>query len=108
MCRAWHFEPGSAAAESCAAYVRGFLDGAANIDERTASGPDRNESYIDRARRTRLGGAQVARPPYCIDRTVPVSQVIDRLLLYSEGQRFDDATLASTLLARVLVQFYAC
>ena len=40
LCRTWHSDPDSVAAASRAAYVRGFLDGAADIDERTASARD--------------------------------------------------------------------
>lgn len=108
ICLAWHLEPGSNAAESCAAYIRGFLDGAANIDDRTASSPDRTESFVARARRTRLGRTHLGSPPYCIDQSVVLTQVIDHLLLYCERRQLDGAMRASTLLAQVLGEFYPC
>lgn len=109
FCRAWHNDPDSVAAASCAAYVQGFLDGAADIDERTASGRDqRTETFTDRARRTRLGRTYPGRPPYCVARGTSLSGVIDQLLVYCETQRLDRDVSARTLLARVLGQFYPC
>jgi hypothetical protein len=89
LCRTWHSDPDSVAAASCAAYVQGFLDGAADIDERV--------------RRTRQG-----RPPYCVPRGISLSAMIDQLLVYCETQRLDRDVAARSLLARMLGQFYPC
>jgi hypothetical protein len=109
FCRVWHSDPNSVAAASCAAYVQGFLDGAADIDERTASGRDQlTETFTDRARRTRLGRTYPGMPPYCVARGTSLGGVIDQLLVYCETQRLDRDVSARSLLARMLGQFYPC
>jgi len=108
LCLEWRLDPASTAGASCIAYVRGYLDGAAAIDERTASAPSLAESFIERARRTRLGRAQVGRPPYCLAEQVSTSEVIDSLLVYCQTQSLNGEMLAGALLTRVLGEFYPC
>lgn len=53
-CSAWRDEPHSSAGLYCPAYVRGFMDGAASKTRLRAGSEVVAESFLDRARRTRL------------------------------------------------------
>jgi Ssp1 endopeptidase immunity protein Rap1a len=108
-CIAWTDEPGSAAAAACVAYVQGFLDGATSVDGRlrkdAQTGP---ESFLDRARRTRLASAYAQRPPYCVDVSVPLSRIIHELLAHYETRQFGEDRQASVLVASTLRRFHPC
>jgi hypothetical protein len=108
-CIAWTEEPGSSGAAACVAYIRGFLDGAISIDERIhtpAAGVP--ESFIDRARRTRLAPAYTGRPQYCVDASVPLSRIIHEVLAHYETRQFSEDLEAAALVAGTLRRFHPC
>lgn len=108
-CMAWRAEPGSSAAAACIAYVQGFLDGATSIDGRIQTeAAAKSESFLDRARRTRLAPTNMARPPYCLDASVPLSRIIHQLLAHYETRQLDEELPASAVVASTLRRFHPC
>jgi hypothetical protein len=106
QCRGYVDQPEGQEARFCAAYLQGFIDGSPLVAIR--QGPKATETFSQRAARTRLGRPVAARPPYCIDSTVQMSELIGQVLAQAEKTPPRDDTDASVLLHAMLARFYKC
>lgn len=106
-CSAWRDEPHTSAGLYCPAYVRGFLDGAASQSRLRIASEVVAESFLDRARRTRLGDRSSVRPSYCLD-SVSMESLIAQVLTVSEELAIGDDLKADDLLVRALQRFHRC
>lgn len=109
-CRSYLEEPGSDNAVFCDAYVRGFLDGAVSVDSRVRLVPEiESESWLERARRTRLPGSRLfGRPAYCIEAEVPRGQIIADLVAHAASSPPSAEIWAGDFLALVLRRMHPC
>lgn len=109
LCRSYAAEPNTTEGQSCSAYVRGFLDGAADVILR-ASDADltRGESFSERALRTRLGIRAPAPPEYCIDQEVSLQDLVVQLLQHAERIPASPELSASEMLYGVLSRLHRC
>lgn len=107
-CKAFQTAPRSTEGRACAAYVRGFLDGAVASDTRVQFSAVKAESWLERARRTRLGTRHVRKPAYCIESSTPLEQIIGNVLAYAEIHQLRDDLPASEVISSALQRFYAC
>jgi hypothetical protein len=109
LCQAYVHAQESEDAHSCAAYVRGFVEGSDRIllrpDEAKVT---RRESFSERAWRTRLGIGAPAKPEYCLDDTVSLQELIGQLLLQAERTPPNEDMSASALLYGTLSRFHRC
>ena len=81
--------PDDAPSPGCIAFVRGFIDGALATDPRVAMNVERelsrNETFTERAYRTRLGQRMDRYGPsyfadFCIPTPVPLREIVDRVV----------------------------
>jgi hypothetical protein len=88
-CRRLEAEPRSADAQSCVRYIQGFIDGAVATDARVMldleAETDREESFTERAKRTRAPGRadryQAARlAAFCLGDPLPLRDLVDRIV----------------------------
>jgi hypothetical protein len=107
-CKAFQTAPRSAEGRICAAYVRGFLDGALVSDVRVQARVVESESWLERARRTRLGTRHVRKFVYCLDPSTPLEQIIGKVVTYAETRPQQDDLPASVTISYALQRFYAC
>jgi hypothetical protein len=104
-CLTYRDEPDSAGGLACASYLRGLLDASRRVVA-TAEARPRNESFRERALRTRAGSRQRVWPRYCLGAAVSLEQLVGELL----ANRVADAdnTAAATAVYRALQRLYAC
>ena len=108
-CKAFQTAPSSSEGRVCAAYVGGFIEGLivvgeARVHESAAAG----ESWLERARRTRLGAHYVRKPAYCIDSSTPLEQIIRNIASYAETRPPRDDVPANAMIRSALQRFYSC
>lgn len=101
-CRAYRQEPRSAPGVFCAAYIRGFLDGASMHEVRLGTEAER------RAGKGPPGTAGDEPQPYCIDQSVPIDHIVVQLLEYATERSDADKLDASELLDATLRKMYEC
>jgi len=109
LCSSYAEAPDTKQGRSCAAYLRGFLDGAADVMVR-ADEPDvtHRESFGERALRTRLGVRRRAPPQYCIDQGLSVQRFIAQLLEHAERNPPEPEISANAMVYGVLGRFHRC
>ena len=106
--------PQSEGEHACVVYLRGFVDGALAADERLAKPADpQHKSWIDRARRTRLGLHRTtdclnAYNDYCLGDSVSMEDVIDRVVAQLQSQSFQAGTTAQEAVHSILKQQFPC
>lgn len=118
-CMHYEEDPEGKDAIFCVRYVQGFIDGAVATDERVtlnvAAEYEREESFTDRALRTRAPGQHLLRygstayAEFCLGAPVPLKEVVEHVI----GDLMDREVLAQRLLARdavyaVLRRDYPC
>ena len=107
-CKAFQTAPHQTEGRICAAYVRGFLDSAVVGDVRVRAPALEQESWLDRARRTRLGSWHLRKPVYCIDSSAPLEQIVRNLVAYAETHAPREDLPASAMLRSALERFHSC
>jgi hypothetical protein len=107
-CSAWRDEPRSSTGLYCQAYVRGFMDGAASQARLRVNSKVAAESFLDRARRTRLADRNSVRPSYCLDSVETVEKLIAQMLTVGDELTIADDLNARDLLLRTLQRFHRC
>lgn len=107
-CSDWRDERHSSASLYCPAYVRGFMDGAASKTRVRAGSEAVAESFLDRARRTRLADRDSVRPSYCIDSSLGLENLIAQVLTVGNELAIGDDMKAHDLLLRTLHRFHRC
>ena len=94
---------------SCAAYVRGFVEGSPLVQVRSPDSAQAwRESFSDRAFRTRLGARPLEKPRYCVNSTVTLPQFVGQMLRELEEQPLALDASASDVLLRTLERSYRC
>lgn len=103
--------------ERCELYIAGFLDGAIATDERVAQNVaeelDREETFTERALRTRVGERMLRHGPsvyaeYCIGEPVPVAEVIELLRRELSEHPPEKDDLARDTMYALLREHYPC
>lgn len=103
--------------ERCELYISGFLDGAVATDERVAENVvkelDREETFTERALRTRVGERILRHGPsvyaeYCIGDPVPVAEVIELLRREISERPPEKDDLARDTMYALLREHYPC
>ena len=103
--------------ERCELYISGFLDGAVATDERVAENVakelDREETFTERALRTRVGERILRHGPsvyaeYCIGEPVPVAEVIELLRREISEHPPEKDDLARDTMYALLREHYPC
>jgi hypothetical protein len=108
-CKAFQTAPSSSAGRVCAAYVGGFIEGLVVVgDARVEDSAAAGESWLERARRTRLGSHYVRKPTYCIDSSTPLEQIIRNIAAYAETRPPRDDVPANAMIRSALERFYSC
>lgn len=106
-----------AISERCELYIAGFLDGAIATDERVAQNVarelDREETFTERALRTRVGERMLRHGPsvyaeYCIGEPVPVAEVIELLRREMSERPPQQTDLARDRMYALLREHYPC
>ena len=107
-CAVWEEDPDGADGVFCVRYIQGFIDGAVATDERVtynvADEYDRDETFKQRAVRTRLGRSLARYGPsfyaeFCLGEPVPLRAVVELVI----GDLLDSETAARSPLARDVV-----
>lgn len=101
-CRAYRQEPRTEPGVFCAAYIRGFLDGANMRDGRFHTDTER------RAGKGPQGTVSDEHQPYCIDESVAIDHIVVQLLEYASERADADRLEASELLDATLRKMYGC
>jgi hypothetical protein len=107
-CKSFQTAPHSPEARVCAAYVRGFIDGAVVRDMRVQVSAVEHESWLERVRRTRLGTRPVRKPVYCIDSSTPLEQIIGNVVASAETRPPRNDLPASAMIRYALQRSHAC
>lgn len=108
-CKAFQTAPRSTEGRICAAYVGGFIEGLVVVgDARVQDSAAAGESWLERARRTRLGTHYVRKPAYCIDSSTPLEQIIRNIASYAQTHPPRDDVPANAMLRSALQRFYSC
>jgi hypothetical protein len=106
-CSAFVHEPDSELGQLCSAYLRGFLQGA------KASGGKKQEvsneeGWTDRALRTRLGHAALARASYCVPENLTAHELAEKFVQHVEANPEAKESDASAALEATLQVHYQC
>lgn len=117
-CAVYESQPDGADGIFCVRYIQGFIDGAVVTDERVtyniADELDRDESFSQRAIRTRVGSRVDRYGPsvyaeFCLGDPLPLRAVVDAVvsdLLNADFVR--DMPLARDVVYKTLVREYPC
>jgi hypothetical protein len=105
-CLTYKEAPRSGAGLFCAAYVRGFVDGASAIDGRIRTGE--KVELPPRPHGSRASPAPPGDPVYCVDESITIDRLITQMLSYASEHPPGERTTASDLLDATLRQFHAC
>ena len=116
-CIYYEEDPESVDGVFCVRYIQGFIDGAVATDERVtnnvASEYDRDESFSERAIRTRLGrrlesfGTYYAE--FCLGEPVPLKTVVELVIADLDNeQRIANQPLARDFVYTTLRQQFPC
>lgn len=103
----------------CVRYIQGFIDGAVATDERVALNvaaeyEDDQESFTERAIRTRLGSRLERFGPsyyaeFCLGAPVPLAEVVERVVdSLAEAEFTPDDQRARDVVYQVLREHYPC
>lgn len=102
----------------CLRYIQGFIDGAVATDERVtmnvAAEYQKEETWIDRAVRTRLGSRMDRYGPsfyaeFCLGAPVPLADVVNQVVSsLQDGQSTTNTTSARDLVYLTLRTHYPC
>lgn len=103
-CEAYVVQPSSDAGQLCAAYVRGFLHGVKAREDPS----DKEETWSDRALRTRLGHDALARTSYCVPAGVSVEDLISKTIDYLQVNEDASHDPASAAIEAALRAHYPC
>jgi hypothetical protein len=106
FCVAYGDDPRGNDAQACATYLRGFIDGSSLVYVDLLSPPD--ESFSQRAYRTRLGNASRVRPRYCLNGSVTIAELVIQILVQAESYPPTEAETASDLIQATLNRFHRC
>ena len=110
-------EPESDESWQCIVYVKGFLDGAiatdARVAENVASEIDNQESFTERAIRTRVIKRMERMGPsvyaeFCVGLPVPIEDVVRHVAEELDEQKPLDGTYAQTIVYKALREHYPC
>ena len=109
LCAAYVTAPESDEGQACAAYVRGFIEGSDRVVLRSAEPEEtRNESFTERAWRTRLGVPRAPEPRYCVEETLSLKNFVTQLLTQAERKPPAEGVSAQELLYGTLSRFHRC
>lgn len=107
-CEVYESDPEGTDGVFCVRYIQGFIDGAVVTDERVtynvADEMDREETFTERAARTRVGTRLNLYGPsvyaeFCLGEPVPLREVVAAII----GDLLDPAQVAGISLAREVV-----
>jgi hypothetical protein len=104
QCEAYIARPDSDVGQLCEAYVRGFLEGV----QARAQYAVEEESWSDRAVRTRLGRNALARTSSCVPRTLSFDDLIDKAIVYLRANEQSLSQPAGAALEATLIAHYPC
>jgi hypothetical protein len=107
-CRAYVEDPKGENGRFCAAYVRGFIDGSPTVVIQASQSPGSEESFAQRAARTRLGRPVSARPEHCIDGSLPMKIIVEQIVALANESAPRDDVDASVLLYAAFDRFHQC
>jgi hypothetical protein len=108
-CIAHKEDAASDSGRACPAYLQGFLDAAAGRTTLVPSRQAAQESWTDRASRTRLGRAAAARvSAVCLDPSTSVAQLIEQVLTHANTHVITDTMSAGKLVSDTLQRFHSC
>jgi hypothetical protein len=106
LCLGYVQFPESEEGAFCAAYVRGFIEGSSLVV--LATEPTKQETFRERALRTRLGTSSFAGPKYCVNTSVTLNDFVLQMLVQAEDKPPQEGENASELLHRTLNRFHRC
>lgn len=112
-------DAGNADGGLCLAFIQGFIAGADASDgvvvpDASASSRSAEETYAERAARTRLGTLRMqqlqpsAQPAYCIDETTPAIEVVKKVTAYLEDHANAADLTAGDAVREALVCSFPC
>lgn len=105
-CRGFIQDSSSVRGELCESYLRGFMAGASTRGfVRGGTGPP-NETFAQRALRTRMGLTQ-PRPEYCVAADVSMNSLIARFIEHSQARDLDGVA-AENLVRQMLIAEFPC
>lgn len=117
-CDRYHDESAEEDRIFCVRYIQGFIDGAVATDERVMSNVakelEREESFSERAKRTRIGSRLDRYGPtsladYCLGDPVPLREVVEFVVEDAQDpQRIAANPLARDLVYATLRDHYPC
>ena len=110
-------DPESVDGVFCVRYIQGFIDGAVATDERVtnnvANEYDRDESFAERAIRTRVGSRidrfQTYYAEFCLGETIPLKTVVELVIAdLDDAQRVANQPLARDFVYATLRTQFPC
>lgn len=117
-CEKYHDEDAEEDRIFCTRYIQGFIDGAIATDERVtrnvAQEYEENETYSQRAMRTRIGNrlrrfGPTAYAEYCLGDPVPLAEVVEHVVEDARSpERLSAYPLARELVYKTLREHYSC
>jgi hypothetical protein len=116
-CIYYQQDPESVDGVFCVRYIQGFIDGAVATDERVtnnvATEYDRDESYSERAIRTRVGSRlsrfQTYYAEFCLGEPVPLKSVVELIIAdLDDAQRIANQPLARDFVYATLRTQFPC
>ncbi len=117
-CEKYHDEDAEEDRIFCVRYIQGFIDGAVATDERVmrnvAKEYEDNESFSERAMRTRIGSRLDRYGPtsyadYCLGDPVPLKEVVEHVVEDARNpQLVHEYPLARGLVFKTLRMHYPC
>jgi hypothetical protein len=108
QCLAYAAAPTSTEGQLCSAYLRAFIEGSDRVQYDPAKEQDPDESFTERALRTRYGGPTAVRPQYCVNSSVTVDDLIIQLLVQADSHLPDESRAAASLIYATLNRFHRC
>lgn len=117
-CNLYYDETATEDRTFCVRYIQGFIDGAVATDENVLNNVTREyekeESYSERAARTRIGNRLKTYGPsvyaeYCFGDPVPLAEVVEHVVAdLADGSMAEDYALARDVVYRSLRTHYPC
>jgi hypothetical protein len=109
-CRGFLQDAGSEDGRFCVAYVRGFIDGSANVVWKAPADValSSTESFGQRAARTRLGRGLIVRPKYCIDGSLGMTELVEQIVAVADERPPQEDVDAAVLLYATFARFHKC
>jgi hypothetical protein len=103
-CEAYLAQPGGDMGQFCEAYVRGFLQGV----KARAKHVNDEETWSDRAARTRLGRNALARTSSCVPQTLTFDELIEKTVAHLQANTEAAAKSAGAAIEAALLTHYPC